>query len=310
MRTELSGIPVFTAVVECGNFARAAARLHLTRSAVSKTIARLEERLGAALFQRTTRRLILTEEGEIFYQQSRQALDCIRDAEDEINRGKEHVQGRLRISLPVLFGRNCVAPILFTLARRYPQLRLELSFSDRQVNLFEEGFDLAIRIGELADSGSLKARPLGHHNMVLCASAAYLRTHPAPQTIDELGEHPAIGYLHNGTLQHWRLKNEQGIRVDFRPATVMSADDFSAISQAVNDGLGIAWLPDWLVAREIALGQLQVILPESASERFTISAVWPQAPWLPQKIRVTLDALVARLPEQMADGGLLNNSKQ
>lgn len=113
MNTDLSGIPVFVAVVECGNFAKAAERLHVTRSAVGKTVARLEARLGAALFQRTTRSQTLTEEGELFYLQCRQALDSIREAEDEIHRGKMRVQGRLRISLPVLFGQRCVSPILF-----------------------------------------------------------------------------------------------------------------------------------------------------------------------------------------------------
>ena len=152
MRSDLNAIPVFVAVVECGNFAQAAEKLNVTRSAVGKTISRLEQRLGVALFQRTTRRQALTEEGEVFYLQSRRALDNLRDAENEIQRGKTQVQGRLRISLPVLFGQRCVAPILFPLSQRYPELKLELSFSDRQVNLFEEGFDMAIRIGALSDS--------------------------------------------------------------------------------------------------------------------------------------------------------------
>ncbi len=149
MRDDLNAIPVFVTVVESGNFASAAAILHVTRSAVGKTIARLEARLGVALFQRTTRRQLLTEEGEQFYLQCREALERIREAEETLQRGKDEVQGRLRVSLPVLFGQRCVAPLLFRLSQRYPLLKLELHYSDRQVNLLEEGFDLAVRIGSL-----------------------------------------------------------------------------------------------------------------------------------------------------------------
>ncbi|WEF29165.1 LysR substrate-binding domain-containing protein [Klebsiella aerogenes] len=300
MRSDLNAIPVFVAVVESGNFAQAAEKLHVTRSAVGKTIARLEERLGVVLFQRTTRRQTLTEEGERFYQQSRQALDNLRDAEDEIQRGKTQVQGRLRVSLPVLFGQRCVAPILFSLSQRYPQLKLELSFSDRQVNLFEEGFDLAVRIGALADSHFLKARRLGQHGMTLCAAPSYLERRPAPQSLVELSEHLAIGYLYGGQMQKWRLRDAQGTEVDFRPQVAIAMDDFAAIAAAAKRGLGIAWLPDWLIAEEIARGELLPVLPASVSVSFAISAVWPDAAWVPQKIRVVVDELLARLPLQIA----------
>lgn len=219
MRDDLNAIPVFVTVVESGNFASAAAILHVTRSAVGKTIARLEARLGVALFQRTTRRQLLTEEGEQFYLQCREALERIREAEETLQRGKDEVQGRLRVSLPVLFGQRCVAPLLFRLSQRYPLLKLELHYSDRQVNLLEEGFDLAVRIGSLADTGSLRARALGEHGMVLCAAAEYLRQQPAPQTIAGLNEHRTLGYLHNGQLQKWQLYDPQQGEVRFSPQT-------------------------------------------------------------------------------------------
>ncbi len=299
MNHDLSGIPVFVTVVESGNFAKAAQTLHVTRSAVGKTIGRLEERLGVALFQRTTRKQTLTEEGALFYQQCRQALDGIREAEDEIHRGKTEVKGRLRVSLPVLFGQRCVAPILFTLGQRYPQLTLELSFNDRQVNLFEEGFDLAVRIGTLADSSFLKARHLGEHGMVLCASPRYLQTHPAPQTVAELTEHRTIGYLRGGQVQRWQLNEPQTGLLLVRPQPQLAMDDFAAIAAAAMSDMGIAWIPDWLVAQEIAQGLLMPVLPDSARVNFAISAVWPEAPWIPQKIRVAIDELLARLPAQI-----------
>lgn len=283
MRDVLNAIPVFVTVVESGNFASAAAILHVTRSAVGKTIARLEARLGVALFQRTTRRQLLTEEGEQFYLQCREALERIREAEETLQRGKDEVQGRLRVSLPVLFGQRCVAPLLFRLSQRYPLLKLELHYSDRQVNLLEEGFDLAVRIGSLADTGSLRARALGEHGMVLCAAAEYLRQQPAPQTIAGLNEHRTLGYLHNGQLQKWQLYDPQQGEVRFSPQTWLIQDDFAAIAAAVQQGMGIAWLPDWLVAQALADGTLQQVLAPSAQVRFAIHAVWPEGPWLPQK---------------------------
>lgn len=283
MRDDLNAIPVFVTVVESGNFASAAAILHVTRSAVGKTIARLEARLGVALFQRTTRRQLLTEEGEQFYRQCREALERIREAEETLQRGKDEVQGRLRVSLPVLFGQRCVAPLLFRLSQRYPLLKLELHYSDRQVNLLEEGFDLAVRIGSLADTGSLRARALGEHGMVLCAAAEYLRQQPAPQTIAGLNEHRTLGYLHNGQLQKWQLYDPQQGEVRFSPQTWLIQDDFAAIAAAVQQGMGIAWLPDWLVAQALADGTLQQVLAPSAQVRFAIHAVWPEGPWLPQK---------------------------
>ena len=285
MRDDLNAIPVFVTVVESGNFASAAAILHVTRSAVGKTIARLEARLGVALFQRTTRRQLLTEEGEQFYRQCREALERIREAEETLQRGKDEVQGRLRVSLPVLFGQRCVAPLLFRLSQRYPLLKLELHYSDRQVNLLEEGFDLAVRIGSLADTGSLRARALGEHGMVLCAAAEYLRQQPAPQTIAGLNEHRTLGYLHNGQLQKWQLYDPQQGEVRFSPQTWLIQDDFAAIAAAVQQGMGIAWLPDWLVAQALADGTLQQVLAPSAQVRFAIHAVWPEGPWLPQKTR-------------------------
>lgn len=187
------------------------------------------------------------------------------------------------MSLPVLFGQRCVAPLLFRLSQRYPLLKLELHYSDRQVNLLEEGFDLAVRIGSLADTGSLRARALGEHGMVLCAAAEYLRQQPAPQTIAGLNEHRTLGYLHNGQLQKWQLYDPQQGEVRFSPQTWLIQDDFAAIAAAVQQGMGIAWLPDWLVAQALADGTLQQVLAPSAQVRFAIHAVWPEGPWLPQK---------------------------
>jgi DNA-binding transcriptional LysR family regulator len=162
------------AAVEAGSFAQAAVRLHLSRSAVGKSIARLEQRLGVRLFQRTTRSQRLTDNGALFYERCLRALEEIRSAESLLETGKQQVSGRLRVAMPVLFGRQCVAPLLITLAQEHPGLELEMSFSDRVVDLVEEGFDMAVRNGTLADSTVLAARKLGEHQMVLCAAPDYL----------------------------------------------------------------------------------------------------------------------------------------
>src|SRR5882724_11319726 len=151
MRERLSGIAAFVQAVEAGSFAQAAERMQMTRSAVGKSIARLEERLGVRLFHRTTRRQSLTHDGQAYYER------CVRVLA-ELEAGRREPSGRLRVSAPVIFGRRCVSPVLLSLARKYPGLAVDVSFSDRVVDLIEEGFDLAVRIGTLPDSGSLAAR--------------------------------------------------------------------------------------------------------------------------------------------------------
>ncbi|HBY6846148.1 TPA: LysR family transcriptional regulator, partial [Klebsiella pneumoniae] len=145
-------------------------------------------------------------------------------------------------------------------------------------------------------TGSLRARALGEHGMVLCAAAEYLRQQPAPQTIAGLNEHRTLGYLHNGQLQKWQLYDPQQGDVRFSPQTWLIQDDFAAIAAAVQQGMGIAWLPDWLVAQALADGTLQQVLAPSAQVRFAIHAVWPEGPWLPQKTRAAIDALREGLP--------------
>lgn len=148
MSEMMDGVEVFVAAVEAGSFAAAAVRLHLTRSAVAKTIGRMETRLDVRLFHRTTRSLALTEDGQGYYERCVRALDELRAGKAALDSGRNEAAGRLRVSVPVLFGRRCVAPVLTQLAAEHPKLELDLSFSDRPVDLIEDGFDLAIRNGE------------------------------------------------------------------------------------------------------------------------------------------------------------------
>jgi len=300
MTDTLKDIPVFVAAVEAGSFAQAAVRLHLSRSAVGKSIARLEERLGVRLFHRTTRSQSLTDSGALFYERCLRALEEIRGAESLLETGKQQVTGRLRVAMPVLFGRQCVAPLLIELAQEHPGLELEMSFSDRVVDLVEEGFDMAVRNGTLQDSSVLVARKLGEHRMVLCAAPDYLLKNGQPQTVDDLRQHTAINYTRAGRVLPWQLMDYDGTSRTFIPRSSLNMDDLQAICDAALAGHGLAWLPCWMVIKEIQQGDLVPLLKQAPDVRFDVHAVWQQTPHLPLRVRIAIDMLVKRLPAVMS----------
>ena len=300
MKSEMNTIPVFVAVAESVSFSQAAQKLHVTRSAVAKTISRLEERLGVTLFNRTTRSQSLTAEGTLYYESCRRALDEINRAEDILEGGKLQVSGKLRVSVPVLLGQMCVSPILLTLAKQHPGLELEISFSDRPVDLQEEGFDLAVRIGVLPDSSSLVARYLGSHSMVFCASPGYLRDAGGPISPDELNQHAAVAYIRSGRILKWRIKNEKDEITDLIPPARFTMDDMQAVRDITVAGGGIASLPYWLVREELATGSLTEILKDRSAGSWPVYAVWPRTPHLTLKVRLAVDKLVSDFPSMMA----------
>ncbi len=300
MTDTLKDIPVFVAAVEAGSFAQAAIRLHLSRSAVGKSIARLEERLEVRLFQRTTRSQSLTDSGALFYEHCLRALEEIRGAESLLETGKQQVRGRLRVAMPMLFGRQCIAPLLIELAQEHPGLELEMSFSDRVVDLIEEGFDMAVRNGTLADSTVLAARRLGEHRMVLCAAPDYLMIHGQPQTIADLHQHSAINYLRAGRVLPWQLADNEGTPHTIVPRSSLNMDDLQAICDAALAGHGIAWLPCWMVRQDLQNGKLVPLFKQAADVRFPVHAVWQQTAHLPLRVRIAIDRLVSRLPAVMS----------
>ncbi|MDR3096988.1 MAG: LysR family transcriptional regulator [Paraburkholderia sp.] len=299
MRNPLKGIDVFVAAVEAGTFTQAAERLHLTRSAVGKSIARLEARLGVTLFQRTTRSQSLTEEGARFYEHCLRAIEEIQTGETLLESGKWQMQGRLRVSMPALFGHLCVAPILLELAEAHPGLNLDLSFSDRAVDLVEEGFDLAIRVGALPNSSALVARPLGEHKMAFCASPAYLKRFGIPMNIEALEQHKALAYARFGQVRRWQFVID-GQREERLPEVRLLADDLRAVMDAAVAGLGVAWLPYWLVRDALRRGKLKELLADQPGVDYAINAVWPRTLHLPLKVRAAVDALLEKLPARLA----------
>lgn len=296
MSDRLNGISAFVQAAEAGSFALAAERMRLTRSAVGKSIARLEQRLGVRLFQRTTRSQSLTEDGQTYYERCVRALAELDAGALALDSGKSEPIGRLRVSVPVLFGRHCAAPVLLALGRRYPRLAIEMSFNDHVVDLVNEGYDLAVRIGSLPDSSTLVARRLATQRMVICAAPSYLAEHGKPASVDELSKHVGIAYGRSGRIEPWRVSDSVGQvlkpQVDIR----LVFDDLQAITDAAVTGAGLAWLPCWLMAKHARAGELTLVIDCDSMLAAEIYAVWPQSHYLPTKTRAAIDALVAEIP--------------
>lgn len=296
---QLKGISIFVETVEAGGFSAAADRLHLTRSAVSKTIARLEERLGVRLFNRTTRAQNLTDEGQFFYERCLRAVEEIRIGEAQLELGKREVRGRLRVSMPMLFGRHCAAPILARLLEDHPDLELDLSFSDRVVDLLEDGFDLAVRNGPLKDNPDLMARAIARQPMTVCASPAYLEKYGVPQTLDDIAHHQGIVYRRGDNDKAWTFPAVAGPAREILPKSRLRLDDLASIADAAVAGRGLAWLTCWLVRDRVLSGELVRVLTDRPPSIFDAYAVWPRSPVMLPKVRLAIDMLAADLPRLM-----------
>ncbi|WP_017476051.1 LysR family transcriptional regulator [Pseudomonas sp. PAMC 26793] len=281
------GVELFLQIVESGNLTEAAERLNLTRSAVGKGLARLEARLGTSLLQRSTRRQRLTEDGQAYYEHCLRALAELEAAESVLESGRQQPRGRLRASLPLAFGHHYAAPALWGLMDHFPQLEIEISFSDRLIDLAQEGFDLAVRIGELPDTDRLSARRLGEQAIALAASPAYLQRTARIDSIANLAGHRGIAYRCNAPHRE-------------RVNSPLILDDLQAVADAAIAGVGLAWLPSWLIAHYVLRGQLQAVLPDHREQPMPIHVIWPTATHMPAKTRCAIDALVAGTPSCLA----------
>jgi DNA-binding transcriptional LysR family regulator len=292
----LRGIATFVHVMEAGSFATAAARLRMTRSAVGKTIARLEKRLGVQLFRRSTRRLAPTEAAQAYYERCRRALSEIDAAEGALEQGRIGPRGRLRVSAPRAFGRHCVAPVLNSLVQQHAELEFELSLSDRIVDLQAEGYDLAVRIGRLPDSSGLQARRLGTQRFAMFAAPAYLERHGLPRRPEDLEQHQAVSYAWPDRVHPWQLLDASGQPREARVRRRLGFNDIDTIADAVLAGQGLGRLPWWLARRWVETGALVPVMPEAYAEDLPIHVVWPRSRFLPSKTRAAIDALAAEAP--------------
>ncbi|TIS94826.1 LysR family transcriptional regulator, partial [Mesorhizobium sp.] len=213
----LQGVLAFVQTVEAGSFTGAGRRLHVTKSAVGKAVAQLEQRLGVRLLNRTTRSLSPTSEGLGYYEACVRALSEIEAAQSLLAERRLVPSGRLRVDVPLAFGRRCVAPVLFDISRQFPDLTIEISFNDRRVDLIEEGIDLAVRMGDLDDSLSLAARRIYAQRSAICAAPSYLEKHGRPRSIDDLASHSVIGYGRDGIVRPWSVRHADGHIEKFTP---------------------------------------------------------------------------------------------
>jgi DNA-binding transcriptional LysR family regulator len=295
----LTSMAVFVKAVDLGSFAAAAAVLDLSAPMVGKHVRFLEERIGVRLLNRTTRRQSLTDFGRAYYERCRVVLAEAEAADGLAADQFSEPRGKLRVTMPVLFGRRCVAPILLQLAREYPRLELALSFSDHLANLAEDGYDLAIRTGSVEDRAGVIVRRVASQQMVVCAAPSYLEAHGWPESIEDLGRHQTIIYNRSGPVRPWLFPRDSGSPAEFMPVSRMRLDDLDAIADAAVAGLGLAWLPCWLVRERVQAGALVVLLPRQPGLYYDCYALWLQTPYLPLKLRVAIDTLAAALPKFM-----------
>jgi DNA-binding transcriptional LysR family regulator len=295
----LKGIATFVHVVEAGSFSLAANRLHQTRSAVGKNIARLEQRLGTRLFNRSTRRQSLTENGQAYFERCKRALAEIEAAEAALDENDRELVGLLRVSVPVQLGRHVVAPVLARLAATHPRLDVDMAFSDRVVDLLEEGFDLGVRLGTLRDSRTLAARSLGHYDYVVCASPQYLRRHGKPKTAAEFEQHIGIIYVRPGPEMPWLIAGSDGELQELRVRRKLRMDDFQAIVDAALAGAGLARLPRWFAEPHVRSGALRRVWDGAHSQSVEVHAVWPQTRYMPMKTRAAIDMLATEVPRRI-----------
>ncbi|WP_051971452.1 LysR substrate-binding domain-containing protein [Massilia sp. 9096] len=289
----LKGVDVFVAVAKAGSFTRAAERLNLTGSAVGKAIARLESRLQVRLFERTTRTLALTDAGTRYLAACSQVLGDLEAAEQALRFDADLPSGRLRIDLPATFGRRIVLPLLLPFFQRYPRVQPVLSFTDRFVDIDDEGIDVAVRIGTpQAWPASLGQRFLGQERKIFCAAPAYLAARGVPDSVEALDAHAAIAYARgDGAVSPWLLQRGNAvIERRIHDAQVVAGNAEAQLELALA-GLGIAQLPTWLVDGDLGAGRLLQILPAHATPGLPIHVVWPKAKQTVARVTQLVDAL-------------------
>lgn len=295
----LTSMAVFVRAVDLGSFAAAADALGLSGPMIGKHVRFLEERLGVRLINRTTRRQSLTDFGRAYYERCRVVL-AEADAADALAADQlSEPRGKLRVTMPVHFGRRCVTPVLLALTQQYPALELDLSFNDRFTDLAEGDYDLAIRTGVPEDKGGVVARRIARQRMVVCASPSYLERHGRPQQIEDLSSHHGIIYRRSGRIRPWLFPRQDQPAAEVTPSNRLRLDDLDAIADAAATGMGLAWLPYWLIRERIETGALVLLLPDQRVFLYDAYALWLQTPHLPLKVRLAVDSLASALPGLM-----------
>ena len=284
---------VFTAVVDAASFVGAGDALGMSKAAVSRHVSDLEQRLGVRLMHRTTRKLSLTSEGEVFLARSRDILASIEASEAELSTRSVTASGLLKISVPVSFGIRHLAPLWSEFLANHPQVTLDVQLADRVIDLVEEGFDLAVRIARLPDS-SLISRQLASTRLVLCAAPSYLKRRGTPQHPSELTQHEVVSYSLMAMGDQWQFIGPEGpVSAKVHPRMWSNNGD-TCISAALQ-GAGIQLQPTFLIEQQLASGQLVEILPQYRSVELGIYAVYPSRKFVLPKVRALVEFLSTKL---------------
>jgi DNA-binding transcriptional LysR family regulator len=293
---KFGSVDAFVKAAELRNFSEVGRQMGISSSAVGKAISRLEERLGVRLFHRSTRSVTLTPEGQLFLSRCQRVVEELEAAEAELSAASSP-KGQLRVSLPLV--ETLLLPVLGAFMREYPEIRLELDFSDRIVNVIDEGFDVVLRTGESADS-RLVTRPLGHYAPLIVAAPAYLSRRGVPLEPDHLLQHACL--LHRfpstGKVDRWLLRKDgQVLEMDLPPR--LTANTVEPLIAMAEQAQGLAYLPNFLVRQQLAEGRLVAVLTDYATDRKVFRAVWPSGRHLSPKIRVFVDYMARYLfPEE------------
>ncbi|MDK2777474.1 MAG: LysR family transcriptional regulator [Pseudomonadota bacterium] len=299
---ELEAMQILLQVAEQKSFSAAADALNIPRSTVSAAVQQLEAELGVRLLQRTTRRVQVTAEGELFMQRARHVLNEVEELRHLFRERQADLRGVIRADMPVPLACGLVLPALPGFVQRYPGLRVELSSTDRRVDPLHEGFDLVVRVGELSDS-TLIARPLGQQVMVNCVSPAYISQYGLPQTPDELQQHWLIGYSQTlgRAAQCFEYTDAQGLVQTVTMPVQVTVNNTGAYTAACLAGLGIIQSPRRGVKDYLQRGQLVEVLPQWRCPAMPVSILYPERHFQPQRVRVFIDWLAGLIQASLQD---------
>jgi DNA-binding transcriptional LysR family regulator len=289
----LGAIQVFAQVVEAGSFAKAADRLGLSTSAASRHVAELESHLQTRLLNRTTRRVSLTESGRAFYERAVQLLADLAEAEEEAASAAVVPRGTVRLTTSVNFGVRHVAPAIADFIAEHREVRFDVSLSDRVVDLVEEGFDLAIRVGP-PGAENLVARKLGETRLVPCASPDYLARHGAPRAPEDLARHNCFTYEYVTPRSVWRFRDRSGAERSVRVSGSLHSNNGDLLAEAAARGAGIVFEPAFIVGPDVRAGRLVPLLQDYEPLPLPIYAVYPSRKHLSAKVRRFVEFLVQR----------------
>jgi len=289
----LAALEAFARVAETGSFSAAARALNLSKSLISRQVSALEAELGARLMSRTTRSMTLTEAGRGYYEQVARILAQVEEADLSVSQLQATPRGKLRVNAPMSFSLLRLAPALPDFLALYPEIDVDIVMNDRRVDLMDEGFDLAIRIGRLADS-SLVARKLGVMQRFIVASPDYFAERGVPRVPADLRRHACLCYSNADTLDEWRFHEPDGGPITVEVKGRVRANNGDMLRIAALRGLGLVDLPGFLVGPDIEAGRLVPVLQDFVRQEGGVYAVYPHARYLPPKIRVFIDFLAER----------------